>query len=127
MTGRLRILDPDGRDVAPGRGHAVDVGSVPAGSSSVPRALWLCNHGDAPLYFARIRGTSLAAAQKGQARDTSEVTGLALARDGDYGPEVQLGTLEPGEERPFWIRWNVPRDAPAGPAVWTIEAVAAEW
>jgi hypothetical protein len=125
MPRGLVLLDADGAELALD-GASLDFGSVQPGKSSAPRALRVRNASDAPLHYVLLRASAHPTAQRGAAAATFEAAGFARTEHGDYAPTLELGALEPAEERVLWARWSVPAGAPSGAAVWALEATAAE-
>jgi hypothetical protein len=124
MPAALQILDADGAEVTLDDSAPVDFGTVTSGTASEPRMLKVRNAGDADVFFARVRAVAHPSAHVGAGADTYRATEFALMERDDYAPELELGTLVPGAERAFWVRWAVPGEAPAGAVVWAVEVVA---
>lgn len=120
MAARLELLGADGQTI----GEA-DAGSVAPGAVGVPWRLTLRNAGDEAIYFTRVRAVPHPSGQLGAHTDTWAATTFALTEDGAYERELELGTLAPGAQRAFWVRWTVPRGTAPGPAAWGLEALGA--
>lgn len=124
MAASLQLLDAEGEEVSLDDANPVDFGTVTTGTTSDPKQMKLKNAGDAAVFFARVRAAQHPTAQVGSAACTFAATEFALTESGAFGAEVELGALAPGEEKPFWARWTVPAEAPAGAVVWVVEALA---
>lgn len=125
MAASLQLLDEDGEEVSLDDANPVDFGTVTAGTTSDPKQMRVKNSGDGEVFFVRVRAAQHPTAQVGGAACTFKATEFALSEEGAYVEELELGTLGPGEEKPFWVRWVVPAEAPAGVVVWAVEALGA--
>jgi hypothetical protein len=122
MTSGLRLLDDDGHLLALGSGRPLDLGPLAPGATSEPQRVWAKNTGSEPLQFVHVRATLHPKDQRGAAEATLAATEFALHPQGAYAPEVDLGTLRPGDARPFWLRWTAPKGPAPMEMRWAVEA-----